>query len=188
MDQSPPKDSKHSETTSSACLVQGTRMSILTPVASECDPISATNPLCGQCENSSHAHTRLIPVHTHHSERLPFQLLSLVNSRIYINSAHTQSTWNILCCSCALQPCQRLAPQRRLSFFMLSGTSVGAGCDGLLQLQVQGSSVELKAAVAGLTDTAGLKQLLAWHWDFLVTTAGAEHITTVPAKRTEVGQ
>lgn len=56
---------------------------------------------------------------------------------------------------------------------------VGAGSDGL-QLQVHRSCVELEAAVAGLTYAAGLKQLLAWHRGLLVTTAGAEHITTVP--------
>lgn len=41
----------------------------------------------------------------------------------------------------------------------------------------------MKAAVAGLTDAAGLEQLLAWHWDLLVAAAGAEHITAVPAVR-----
>lgn len=40
----------------------------------------------------------------------------------------------------------------------------------------------LEIAVAGLTDATGLKQLLAWHWDPLVATAGTEHVTAVPAK------
>lgn len=61
--------------------------------------------------------------------------------------------------------------------------SVGAGRDGFVQLQVQGSRAELQAAVAGLTDAAGLEQLLAWHWDLLVTAAGTEHVTAVPAGR-----
>ena len=39
----------------------------------------------------------------------------------------------------------------------------------------------MEVAVAGLADAAGLEQLLAWHWDLLVATAGAEHVTTVPA-------
>lgn len=43
--------------------------------------------------------------------------------------------------------------------------------------------MELEAAVAGLTDAAGLEQLLAWHWDLLVATAGTEHVTAVPAGR-----
>lgn len=60
-------------------------------------------------------------------------------------------------------------------------SSVGAGCDGFVQLQVQRGLSELQATVAALTHSAGLKQLLAWHWDLLVTTAGAEHVTAVPA-------
>lgn len=60
-------------------------------------------------------------------------------------------------------------------------SSVGARCDWFVQLQVQRRRAELQATVAGLTDAAGLKQLLAWHWDLLVAAAGAEHVTTVPA-------
>lgn len=69
---------------------------------------------------------------------------------------------------------------------LLSGSSegsVGARRDGFVQLQVQGRRAELEAAVAGLTDAAGLKQLLAWHWDLLVAAAGAEHVAAVPAGR-----
>lgn len=68
----------------------------------------------------------------------------------------------------------------RLPSVLVLWTSVGAGCNGLLQLQ--GSWAMLEIAVAGLTDATGLKQLLAWHWDPLVATAGTEHVTAVPAK------
>lgn len=64
---------------------------------------------------------------------------------------------------------------------LLLCSSVGARCDWFVQLQVQRRRAELQATVAGLTDAAGLKQLLAWHWDLLVAAAGAEHVTTVPA-------
>lgn len=77
--------------------------------------------------------------------------------------------------------CQRLEAQPDSPPVPVLRSSVGAGCDGFLQLQVQGSWAELEAAVAGLTDAAGLEQLLAWHWDLLVTTAGTEHVTAVPA-------
>lgn len=48
---------------------------------------------------------------------------------------------------------------------------------------VQRGGAELEAAVAVLTDPAGLKQLLTWHWDLLVATAGTEHVSAVPAER-----
>lgn len=63
----------------------------------------------------------------------------------------------------------------------LLGSSVGAGCDGLVQLQVQRGRAELQATVAGPAHSAGLKQLLAWHWDLLVAAAGAEDVAAVPA-------
>lgn len=61
------------------------------------------------------------------------------------------------------------------------GILVGASSDGFLQLQVQGHTGQLQAAVTGLADAGGLKQLLAWHGDLLIAAAGAEHIPTVPA-------
>lgn len=104
---------------------------------------------------------------------------------VYSYLQHTHKVKrDILCISRALHKClcqqlvvvqsTLLPPQKSL---------VGAGCDGLLKLQVQGRRAEMKAAVAGLTDAAGLEQLLAWHWDLLVAAAGAEHITAVPAVR-----
>lgn len=57
---------------------------------------------------------------------------------------------------------------------------VGAGCDWFLQLHGVGSCIDLEAAIAGLTHTGGLKQLLAWHRDLLVAAAGTEYIPTVP--------
>lgn len=65
---------------------------------------------------------------------------------------------------------------------MLRG-SIGAGCDGFLPVQVQGGRAELEAAVASLTDAAGVEKLLAWHWDLLVAAAGTEHVTAIPAEK-----
>lgn len=125
------------------------------------------------------------------------QLLRHVSLGIYtlnsISAAHTHTHkvhGDILCSSCALlQQCacvsgRRLSPAplyRPPATVAVLGGLVGAGGDGFLQLQVQGSRAELEAAVAGLTDATGLEQLLAWHWDLLVATAGAEHVTAVPA-------
>lgn len=67
------------------------------------------------------------------------------------------------------------------SALLLLHSSVGAGCDWLVQLQVQRCPAELQAAVAALAHSAGLKQLLAGHRNLLVTAAGAEHVTAVPA-------
>lgn len=73
---------------------------------------------------------------------------------------------------------EALAPV--LTAALLRG-SVGAGSDGLVQLALQRGRARLQATVAALTHSAGLKQLLARHRDLLVTTAGAEHVTAVPA-------
>lgn len=58
-------------------------------------------------------------------------------------------------------------------------SSVGARCDGFVQLQ--GGRAELQAAIAAFADTAGLEQLLARHGDLLVAAAGTEDVTAVPA-------
>lgn len=151
------------------------------------------------CDFPSHAHSHTppAPVHTHRSERSAsrqhvIQLCHVILCIYTLNSAsaahtHALSTWDILCSSCALlQQCTcvcgwRLQPRPPPAPVLWH--SVGAGCDGFLQLQVQGSRAELEAAVAGLADAAGLEQLLAWHWDLLVAAAGTEHVTAVPAER-----
>lgn len=51
---------QHSETTTSARLVQVTRMSILTPLVSGCSPITAANPLLCVANVLSHRHTQPI--------------------------------------------------------------------------------------------------------------------------------
>lgn len=58
---------------------------------------------------------------------------------------------------------------------------IGAGGDGFVQLKLQRRSWGLQAAVTRLTHPAGLKQLLTWHRDLLITTTGTENIPTVPA-------
>ena len=58
---------------------------------------------------------------------------------------------------------------------------VGAGRDGLVQVEFSGGRAELEAAEAGFTNTCGFEQLLTWHRDLLVTAAGTKHVTTVPA-------
>lgn len=151
-DQSPPGDfSKYSETMSSACLVQGTRMSSFIPL----------------CAVPSHQHATQLLFHTYTHTQSAAALTKLVGhslAPVLFSSASASAT-----CSSA-----------RLPSVLVLWTSVGAGCNGLLQLQ--GSWAMLEIAVAGLTDTTGLKQLLAWHWDPLVATAGTEHVTAVPAK------
>ncbi len=64
--------------------------------------------------------------------------------------------------------------------------SVGAGGDGVVQLDVQGRRGRLQAAETRITHATGLKQLLAWHRDLLIATAGTEHIPTIPAGAAEV--
>ncbi len=60
--------------------------------------------------------------------------------------------------------------------------SVGAGGEGFVQLDVQGRRESLQTAETGLAHSTGLKQLLAWHRDLLIATAGTEHIPTIPAE------
>lgn len=64
--------------------------------------------------------------------------------------------------------------------------SVGAGGDGFVQLDVQERRGNLQAAETRLAHSTGLKQLLAWHRDLLIATAGTEHIPTIPAGAAEV--
>lgn len=64
----------------------------------------------------------------------------------------------------------------------LSGLgSVGAGRYGFVQLHAERRRWSLQAAVTRLAHATGLKQLLAWHRDLLIATAGTEHIPAVPA-------
>lgn len=59
--------------------------------------------------------------------------------------------------------------------------SVGAGRDGFVQLDLQSRRGSLQVAETRPTHTTGLKQLLAWHRDLLIATAGTEHVPTIPA-------
>lgn len=59
--------------------------------------------------------------------------------------------------------------------------SVGAGRDGFVQLHLQSRCGNLQVAETRPTHTTGLEQLLAWHRDLLIATAGTEHIPTIPA-------
>lgn len=87
------------------------------------------------------------------------------------SSAPHNSLWSVLVSSAAV----------RLG-------SVGAGGDGVVQLDVQGRRGSLQAAETRITHATGLKQLLAWHRDLLITTAGTEHIPTIPAVMFSSGQ
>lgn len=180
---------------------EGTRMSILTPLASECGLVTATNPPCGTCVFSSHTHT-----HTQHPslctpivpsagqsrlriiQLLRHVIVCMYTFKVCTTHTHTHKVHGTFCVAPVLSlsgspvsAAGGYSPPPLLS--LVQWHSVGAGRDGFVQLQVQGSRAELQAAVAGLTDAAGLEQLLAWHWDLLVTAAGTEHVTAVPAGR-----
>lgn len=147
----------------------------------------------------THTHTAPIPVHTHRSERWaiapthhsappPRHRLYVHVQSLHHTHTHTHKVHGTFCVAPVLSlsgspvsAAGGYSPPPLLS--LVQWHSVGAGRDGFVQLQVQGSRAELQAAVAGLTDAAGLEQLLAWHWDLLVTAAGTEHVTAVPAGR-----
>lgn len=161
----PQRPQQLSETTSSTCLDQTTRMSILAPQA---------------WESSAPPPQRAISCHTYIGQKIDHANTPF-SSRFTSTSIYTQKP-------AARTPVQVMGTfGEALVLFFSSApvpflhTSVGAGCDGFVQLQVQRCRAELQATVAGLTHPAGLKQLLVWHRDLLVTAAGAEHVAAVPA-------
>lgn len=68
---------------------EGTRMSILTPLASECGLVTATNPPCGTCVFSSHTHT-----HTHSTHPCAHPSFRALGNRAYasFSSSATSSS------------------------------------------------------------------------------------------------
>lgn len=193
---------QHSETTSSACLVRRhqdvhSHSSGLGVRPRHCHKPSVWNV----CVFLSHSHT-----HTQHPslctpivpsagqsrlriiQLLRHVIVCMYTFKVCTTHTHTHKVHGTFCVAPVLSlsgspvsAAGGYSPPPLLS--LVQWHSVGAGRDGFVQLQVQGSRAELQAAVAGLTDAAGLEQLLAWHWDLLVTAAGTEHVTAVPAGR-----
>lgn len=170
-------------------LASGTRQAILTPSQSlhqQYQPSCLLSHTPPSLHMSAHL---LIPVHNHHSKCLASHKKYLIHLLHYIRHCrpiymkihilqhtHTRDILQLLGLLSSVPGCVSgwlagPAPPRYL---------VGAGCDWFLQLHGVGSCIDLEAAIAGLTHTSGLKQLLAWHRDLLVAAAGTEHIPTVP--------
>lgn len=179
---------EHSETTFSACLAQRTRMSSPTPRASDSSLLTATKP---PCVNVSLPLTHpLLSAPCQHIIQLLCHVILCLHTLICSSAAHTHKVRGTFCEAPVLFFSSALVSGAGGDSFtplpLLSGSSegsVGARRDGFVQLQFQRRRAELQAAVAGPADAAGLKQLLAWHWDLLVAAAGAEHVAAVPAGR-----
>lgn len=168
--------SRNCEASSFACLALNPRNSILAPLALKCSSTAAANPFTFYTLTHTRTHTPTFRVLREHIALCMFTLNCLSAAGTHTQSK--QSIWDILHGSSSVSAA---GASIQLPCVLVRWASVGAGCDGFLQLQVESSRADLEAAEAVLTDPAGLEQLLAWHGDLLVATAGAEHVTAVPA-------